>query len=53
MLETQVTGTVSQELEEFQLNERKYTSKLNIFSELRFFVLLINDSYHFCHWKSK
>lgn len=45
MLKTQGTGTVSHELEEFHLNERKYTSKLNILSEIYFFILLINDSY--------
>lgn len=40
MLETQGTGTVSHELEEFQLNERKYTSKLNIFVRIAYFEII-------------
>lgn len=52
MLETQGSRTVSYELEDFQLNERKYTSEFNFLLGLYFFVLLRNYSYHFCHWES-
>lgn len=37
MLETQASNTVSYELEEFQLNKRKYTSKFNFLLALHFF----------------